>query len=133
MAGSLTRTGRELMARILFIDDEPDIRRLVEYALQARGHEVLLATDGQEGVEQARAQSPDLILSDMVMPEMGGMEVLSALKADPEMKDIPVLIVTASAQREEAERAVQAGAAGYLIKPFHIPQLHEQVDALLAK
>ena len=121
------------MARILFIDDEPDIRRLVEYALQARGHEVLLATDGQEGVEQARAQSPDLILSDMVMPEMNGLEVLSALKADPEMKDIPVLIVTASAQREEAERAVQAGAAGYLIKPFHIPQLHEQVDALLAK
>ncbi len=133
MAGSLTRTGRELMARILFIDDEPDIRRLVEYALQARGHEVLLATDGQEGVEQARAQSPDLILSDMVMPEMNGLEVLSALKADPEMKDIPVLIVTASAQREEAERAVQAGAAGYLVKPFHIPQLHERIDELLAK
>jgi len=93
---------------------------------------VVVAADGRQGLDKARSESPDLILLDMVMPEMGGMEVLSALKKDARLKDIPVLIVTASAQKGDAEKAMGMGAAGYLIKPFHVPTLYDRVEELLS-
>ncbi len=119
------------MARILLIEDEPNIQRLICYALQTKGHDVSVVQDGSDGLQVARAKTPGLILLDMVMPEMSGMEVLMALKGDSSLKSIPVLIVTASAQKEEAERAIELGAAAYLIKPFHIQDLHEAVMELL--
>jgi DNA-binding response OmpR family regulator len=119
------------MARILLIEDEPSIQRLICYALQTKGHDVSVAQDGSDGLQVARTKTPDLILLDMVMPEMSGMEVLMTLKADSSLKNIPVLIVTASAQKEEAERAIELGAADYLIKPFHVQDLHEAVMELL--
>jgi CheY-like chemotaxis protein len=119
------------VATVLLIEDEPSIQRLIGYALQTRGYEVVVACDGREGLDKARSESPDLILLDMVMPEMGGMEVLKALKEDGRLKDIPVLIVTASAQKGDAERAMRMGATGYLIKPFPVPALYEKVDELL--
>jgi two-component system phosphate regulon response regulator PhoB len=118
---------------ILLIEDEPNIQRLTGYALQTRGYEVVVASDGHEGLDKARSRLPDLILLDMVMPEMGGMEVLKALKEDGRLRDIPVLIVTASAQREDAERALRMGARDYLIKPFHMPTLYEKVEELLPR
>jgi DNA-binding response OmpR family regulator len=118
---------------ILLIEDEPNIQRLTGYALQARGYEVVVASNGREGLDEARLRTPDLILLDMVMPEMGGMEVLKALKEDGRLRDIPVLIVTASAQREDAERALRMGARDYLIKPFHMPTLYEKVEELLPR
>jgi len=121
------------MARILLIEDEPTIQRLIAYALQTKGHEVSVAHDGCEGFQAAQARPPDLILLDMVMPEMSGMEVLMALKEDSRLKSIPVLIVTASAQKEEAEKAIESGAAGYLIKPFHVQDLHDAVTGLLSR
>lgn len=120
------------MVRILLVEDEASLRRLIEYALQTRGYEVVVAADGRQGLDKARSESPDLILLDMVMPEMGGMEVLSALKKDARLKDIPVLIVTASAQKGDAEKAMGMGAAGYLIKPFHVPTLYDRVEELLS-
>jgi DNA-binding response OmpR family regulator len=119
------------MARILLIEDEPNIQRLICYTLQTKGHDVSVARDGRTGLEVVRTETPDLILLDMVMPEMSGMEVLMALKGDSSLESIPVLIVTASAQKEEAERAIEPGAAGYLIKPFHVQDLHEAVAGLL--
>ena len=120
------------MARILIVEDEPSIQRLIGYALQTKGYEVFIAGDGQQGLDAARAESPDLILLDMVMPEMGGMEVLEVLKSDPLLEHIPVLVVTASAQKGDAEQAIEMGAAGYLIKPFHVPILYERVEELLS-
>jgi DNA-binding response OmpR family regulator len=120
------------VARILLVEDEPSLRRLIGYALQTQGYEVFLAADGREGLEKARSESPDLILLDMVMPEMSGMEVLSVLKNDGHLKDIPVLIVTASAQKGDAEKAMAMGAAGYLVKPFHVPALHDRIEELLS-
>lgn len=119
------------MARILLIEDEPNIERLICYSLQTKGHEVSVARDGRTGLEAASAETPDLILLDMVMPEMSGMEVLMALKGDLSLESIPVLIVTASAQKEEAERAMESGAAGYLIKPFRVQYLLEAVMGVL--
>jgi DNA-binding response OmpR family regulator len=124
--------GRKSMARILLVEDEASLRRLIGYALQTRGYEVIVAVDGRQGLEKARSESPDLILLDMVMPEMGGMEVLGALKKDARLKDIPVLIVTASAQKEDAEKAMDMGAADCLIKPFHVPTLYDRVEELLS-
>jgi DNA-binding response OmpR family regulator len=118
---------------ILLIEDEPSLQRLTGYALQTRGYEVVVASDGREGLDQARSRLPDLILLDMVMPKLGGMEVLRALKEDGRLRDIPVLIVTASAQREDAERALRMGARDYLIKPFHMPTLYEKVEELLPR
>jgi len=120
------------VVRILLVEDEASLRRLIEYALQTRGYEVVVAADGRQGLDKARSESPDLILLDMVMPEMGGMEVLSALKKDARLKDIPVLIVTASAQKGDAEKAMGMGAAGYLTKPFHVPTLYDRVEELLS-
>ncbi len=120
------------MARILLVEDEASLRRLIGYALESKGYEVLVAVDGRQGLDMARSESPDLILLDMVMPEMSGMEVLSALKKDARLKDIPVLIVTASAQKKDAEKTISMGAAGYLIKPFHVPTLYERVEQLLS-
>ena len=119
------------MARILLIEDERNIQRLICYALQTKGHHVTVAQDGRAGLEAAQAEAPDLVLLDMVMPEMSGMEVLMALKGDSSLENIPVLVVTASAQKEEAERAIESGAAGYLIKPFHVQDLHKTVMGLL--
>jgi CheY-like chemotaxis protein len=116
---------------ILLIDDEPSMQRLMGYALQTKGYEVILASDGLEGLDKARSRPPDLILLDMVMPEMGGMEVLRALKEDERLKDIPVLIVTASAQKGAAERATRMGATGYLIKPFQMPVFFGKIEELL--
>lgn len=120
------------MARVLLVEDEASLQRLIGYALQSKGYEVLVAVDGREGLDMARSESPDLILLDMVMPEMNGMEVLGALKKDTRLKDVPVLIVTASAQKEDAEKAISMGAAGYLIKPFHVPTLYDRVEQLLS-
>jgi DNA-binding response OmpR family regulator len=119
------------MARILLIEDEPNIQRLISYALQTKGHDVRVAPDGVDGLQVARTKTPDLILLDMVMPGMSGVEVLMALKGDSSLKSIPVLIVTASAQKAEAEKAIELGAADYLIKPFHVHDLHEAVTSLL--
>jgi CheY-like chemotaxis protein len=120
------------MGRILLIEDEPSIQRLIAYALQTKGYEVRVASDGRQGLEETRSDPPDLILLDMLMPVMGGMEVLETLKGDPQLKHIPVLVVTASAQKAEAEKAMALGAVGYLVKPFYVPDLYETVAELLA-
>jgi DNA-binding response OmpR family regulator len=120
------------VAKILVIEDEPSIQRLIGYALQTKGYEVLVAGDGQQGLDMARSELPDLILLDMVMPHMGGMEVLKVVKGDPRLEHIPVLVVTASAQKGDAQKAIHMGAAGYLIKPFHVPILYERVEELLS-
>jgi CheY-like chemotaxis protein len=120
------------VAKILVIEDEPSIQRLIGYALQTKGYEVFVAGDGQQGLDTAGSKLPDLILLDMVMPHMGGMEVLQALQGDPRLKQIPVLVVTASAQKGDAEKAMRMGAAGYLIKPFHVPTLYDRVEELLS-
>jgi CheY-like chemotaxis protein len=120
------------VAKVLLVEDEASLRRLIEYALRTRGYEVLVAANGREGLDKAQSESPDLVLLDMIMPEMGGMEVLSVLKNDARSKDIPVLIVTASALKEDAEKAIAMGAAGYLIKPFPVPTLYDRVEQLLS-
>lgn len=119
------------MTRILIADDEPHIRKLVSFTLGNRGYEVLEATDGGEALEIARAEHPDLILLDVMMPVMTGYEVLNRLKADPETEPMPVIMLSAKSQRTEVEEGLACGAREYICKPFTPKDLVERVGEIL--
>jgi len=116
---------------ILVIDDEPDIRLVVRVSLQARGVAVLEAGGGRDGVRLARAERPDAVLLDVMMPLMDGPSTLVALRATPETAGIPVIFLTAKAQPSELERLRGLGAQGVLTKPFDPIRLPDDLRALL--
>jgi DNA-binding response OmpR family regulator len=106
------------MARILVIDDEPDVLLLCRVNLQHAGHDVLEASDGEQGLALAMAEVPDAIVLDLMLPLMDGYGVLSNLLDDDRTRDIPVLVLTAKAQREDRVRCWEEGASEYMTKPF---------------
>ena len=109
--------------KILAVDDEKHIVRLVEVNLQRAGYEVITAYDGREALEKVKSESPDLIVLDVMMPYMDGFEVLRTLKADETYKDIPVIMLTAKAQDADVFRGWQSGVDCYLTKPFNPMEL----------
>ena len=121
------------MAKILIAEDERDIRDLVAFTLRFAGHEVFAASNGEEAVEMAPKVNPDLILMDVRMPRMTGYEACKVLKADPDMKDIPVVFLSAKGQESERQLGLDAGAEEYLLKPFAPDQLTMHIKSILAK
>ncbi len=121
------------MARILIAEDEPDIRELVAFTLRFAGHEVTATANGEEAVQQAVQVIPDLILMDVRMPKMTGYEACRLMKADPILKDIPVVFLSAKGQDSEIQTGMDVGAEDYMLKPFAPDQLTERVKAILAK
>jgi CheY-like chemotaxis protein len=121
------------MAKILIAEDERDIRDLVAFTLRFAGHEVIAVGDGEEAVLTARKEMPDLILMDVRMPRMTGYEACEKMKADPELKDIPVVFLSAKGQESEIRTGLKAGAAEYLLKPFAPVELTQRVAELLAE
>ena len=119
------------MARIVVADDDPDILNIVAMSLEAMGHTVERATNGREAVDLCTQNGPDLVVMDLMMPEMNGYEATEALKADPATASIPVLALTAKAMRGDEERGRQAGVDAYVTKPFRISQVIEVVEQLL--
>jgi CheY-like chemotaxis protein len=119
------------MARVLVIDDEPDVRWLLRLSLERVGHEVLLAEDGLRGVAMAQKQHPDAIVLDLMMPVMDGYGVLHALEKDARTSRVPVVVLTAKAIPEEEDRATSAGAVRFLTKPFDPNDLARELQALL--
>lgn len=119
------------MARVLVIDDEPDVRWLIRVSLERAGHEVLVAEDGLRGVAMAMKQHPEIIVLDLMMPVMDGYGVLAELAKDPRTAEVPVLVLSARAIPEEAERATQAGARRFLEKPFDPDDLARELADLL--
>ena len=118
---------------VLLIDDEPDIRRIGELSLaRVGGLTVHLASSGQEGVDAAARVQPDVILLDMMMPEMDGRATLAALKARADTAAIPVVFMTAKAQRQEVELFRALGAAGVITKPFDPMTLPAKVREIVA-
>jgi len=108
--------------KILVVDDEPQFRLLVQKRLQANGYDVVQAVDGADGLEKARTEKPDLILLDIMMPHMNGVEVLKVLKSEDTTRDIPVVMLTAKGETDLILDAQEIGAADYFIKPFE-PEL----------
>jgi two-component system alkaline phosphatase synthesis response regulator PhoP len=121
------------MAKILIAEDERDIRDLVAFTLRFAGHEVFAASNGEEAVELAPRVNPDLILMDVRMPRMTGYEACKILKADPDLKDIPVVFLSAKGQENEIQQGLDSGAEDYLLKPFAPDQLTSRVKVILAK
>jgi DNA-binding response OmpR family regulator len=119
------------MSSILLVDDDPLLRTLVEHKLRLRGFEVFSAESGEEGLKQASAKRPDLIVLDAMLPELDGFEVLQRLKEDAATQSIPVIMLTARKQETDIVSALSKGARDYLIKPFLPEELVMRIRNLL--
>jgi CheY-like chemotaxis protein len=119
------------MARILVVDDEPSIIRLVTATLEARGHEIIAADCGVDALVYAKSKQPDLILLDIMMPQMDGNEVRKRLSADPVTKDIPVIHLSAVGDYQQQLKALEDGSADYITKPFAPKDLQQRVADML--
>jgi two-component system alkaline phosphatase synthesis response regulator PhoP len=117
--------------KVLIADDEPNIVISLEFLLRREGFEVLVAVDGEEALAKARAERPDLVLLDVMMPKMNGFDVCQALRADPELASMRVLMLTAKGRETEVSKGLGLGADGYMTKPFSTKDLVEQVRLLL--
>jgi DNA-binding response OmpR family regulator len=120
-----------MAATILVVDDDPVILQLLQVNFEMEGFTVLTAADGVEGVERTRADRPDIVVSDVMMPRMSGLELVSALKGDPDTAGIPVLLLTAKAQQADVTTGLEQGADDYVTKPFEPLELVDRVNRLL--
>ena len=121
------------MTKILIAEDERDIRDLIAFTLRFANYEVVAASNGEEAVSLAKQEVPDLILMDVRMPRLTGYEACMAIKSEPNLKDIPVIFLSAKGQESEIQAGLQAGAVEYLLKPFAPDQLTARIQAILAK
>ena len=119
--------------RILIVDDEPSIAKILRKQMEVAGFDVTVAVDGLDGLTKAKEGSHELIILDVMLPKMNGMEVCSNLKADERLKKIPVLMLTAKSQRQDKDEGLQHGADAFLTKPFQLDELLAKANALLAK
>jgi CheY-like chemotaxis protein len=119
------------MAKILIAEDERDIRELIVFTLRYGGFDVVAVTNGEEAVEAARRENPDLILLDVRMPKLTGYDACRRLKADPLLRHIPVVFLSAKGQETEVQTGIEAGAIEYILKPFSPDQLNKRVGELL--
>jgi two-component system alkaline phosphatase synthesis response regulator PhoP/two-component system response regulator VicR len=121
-----------LAKKILTCDDEKNIVRLIQVNLERQGYEVVTAYNGRECLEVVKKENPDLIVLDLMMPEMTGFEVLDTLKKDPETEHIPVIMLTARTQDQDVLRGWQAGVECYLTKPFNPMELVTFIKRIFA-
>ncbi|MGE5619950.1 MAG: response regulator transcription factor [Sphingomonadaceae bacterium] len=119
--------------KLLLIDDEPAIRTLVRLVMEGDGWHVLVASDGNQGLALAREQHPDVILLDVALPDLSGLEVCRQLKSDPDTASIPVAMLTAMAQETDRRAAMSLGADDYVTKPWRPAALIAKVTSLLEK
>jgi two-component system cell cycle response regulator DivK len=121
------------MAKILIVEDNEENWDVLSRRLKRRGFDVILAHDGAQGVATALAESPDLILMDMNMPLVDGWEATRRLRADAATRPIPVIALTAHGMDGDREKALEAGCDDHHAKPFELPRLLSQIDALLTR
>jgi two-component system, cell cycle response regulator DivK len=119
------------MAKILVVEDNPANMKLACLLLRKVGHQVLCAVDAENGLTQARAELPDLILMDIQLPGMDGLAATAILKRDPATSAIPVIALTAMAMKEDREKTKVAGCDAYIAKPLRYQELYAAIDALL--
>jgi CheY-like chemotaxis protein len=119
------------MAKVLLVEDNEMNRDMLSRRLERKGYEVVIAVDGQEGVDKARSESPSIILMDMSLPVIDGWEATRQIKADPALQRIPVIALTAHAMAGDREKALDAGCDDYDTKPIELPRLLEKMEALL--
>lgn len=133
----LAQTADELQVgphvRVMIVEDSEDIRILLEELLEGEGYGLVFATNGEEGLETAKREHPDLILMDLSLPGMDGWETVYRLRQLAEFKSTPIIALTAHATSKDKERALAAGCTGYVSKPFDMEQLLVYVASFVSK
>ena len=119
--------------RVLVIEDEPAILELLRVNFEMEGFDVITATDGDEGLARAQSESPDVVVADIRMPRRDGLGVLTELKGDPATRDLPVILLSANAQRSDIQRGLELGADDYVTKPFDPIALVERLNAAVER
>lgn len=117
--------------KILVVDDEPSIVRLMEFILARQGHEMLVAVNGEEALQAVQTHQPDLVLLDIMMPRIDGYEVARTLRADPQTANMPIIMLSAKAQEEDIQKGIDVGVNEYITKPFSPEQLVHVVTEYL--
>ena len=118
---------------VLVVEDDPVILRLLEVNFELEGFRVLTAADGAQGIEIVRAERPDVIISDIMMPRVSGLELVQAVRADAELAGTPIILLSAKAQSADLKAGLDAGADDYITKPFEPLDLVDRVNALIAR
>ena len=119
--------------RVLIVDDEPNIVISVEFLMKREGFAVSVARDGAEALERIRAERPDLVVLDVMMPKLNGFEVCQAVRADPDLAGIPIVMLTAKGREAEMSKGLALGADAYIAKPFSTRDLVARIKALLGE
>ena len=119
--------------KILVVDDEPTIVRLMEFILARQGHEMIVAVNGEEALQKIKTHQPDLVLLDIMMPRIDGYEVAQTLRADPQTAALPIIMLSAKAQDEDIRRGVEVGVDEYVTKPFTPDHLVQVVAEYLSR
>lgn len=120
-----------MSGKVLAVDDDPVIQRLLQVNLEMEGFDVELASDGVEALERMRASTPDLVLLDVMMPELDGWAVCAQMKEDPALAEVPIIFLSARAQDTDVERGTGLGADAYITKPFDPIDLVALVQELI--
>lgn len=115
--------------KILLADDEEDIKTVIKLYLESKGYDVVTSYDGLDTLDKVKAEKPDLILLDIMMPVINGFEVCKQLKADENTSHIPIVMLSAASHSDSVEQAIDAGAVDYIMKPFEPPR----IEAILKK
>ena len=131
MLGLFKSKKKTSRARVLVVDDEADIVSTVQYRLEFCEFEVITAANGKEGLEKAANEKPDLILLDISMPVMNGHKMLERLKNSPDLKDIPVIMLTAYSDAKDVAKAAELGIVDYVTKPFDFTELMGKISNAL--
>jgi DNA-binding response OmpR family regulator len=119
--------------KILVVDDEVDLVKTIQFALEAEGYKVLVSYNGEDALNQSRKENPDLILLDLMLPKLDGYKVCRLLKFDEQYKHIPILMLTAKTQQKDRLLGMETGANEYITKPFDMDELMEKVKSYLNK
>jgi DNA-binding response OmpR family regulator len=118
--------------KILVVDDEVNITQILQFSIGAEGFDVLTAQNGEEAIEKARREQPDLIILDIMMPKIDGYEACRILKANPLTRNIPVVLLTAKGREIDKRLGFEVGATDYIVKPFSPNKLIERIHRLLS-
>ena len=130
VAGSIAGVGK---LTVLVIDDDPVILELLRVNFEIEGFNVICAKDGEEGLQRAQAERPDVVISDIMMPRRDGLQLLTDLKGDPTTEDLPVILLSAKAQKAEVQQGLDMGADDYITKPFDPLELIDRLNAVMTR
>ncbi len=118
---------------VLVIDDDPVILELLRVNFEIEGLHVICASDGEEGFRKAQTEQPDIVISDIMMPRRDGLQLLTDLKRDPTTSDLPVILLSAKAQKAEVQQGLDLGADDYITKPFDPLELIDRLNAVMTR